>query len=212
MVKVTWLGHACFLIEGKEARLLIDPYKGGVFPGFDIYLTAFEDKIGRIDYVISTHDHADHNYFAISPEAKKIRAVDKIDTKTDLGKGVLLECYRVDHGFGRGKCAGVLLTVDDVKVYHFGDTYKYNQRSLKGLKERNVDLALIPVGGLYTMGPKEAVEALQILNAKNVIPMHYKIPGKVTLVPHTLQDFLGEAEGKVVGKIVPLKIGESFEI
>ena len=105
----------------------------------------------------------------------------------------------------------MLLSVDGVKIYHFGDTFSPRLRELEEIGAAGVDVALVPVGGLYTMGPREAAEAIRALRPKKVVPMHYRIPGVVTLVPSTLDEFLEAASG-LEAEVVPLGVGESLEL
>lgn len=212
MVKLTWLGHACFLIEGKAAKILLDPYEPRAFPGFELDIHEFDELLADVSVVISTHDHADHNYFDAAPTASKVKAIEVAGREVEVAPGATMLSHLVDHGAGRGPCAAVLLTVDSVKVYHFADTYSPRLSELESIGSKGVDVALVPVGGLYTMGPREAVKAIRALKPKKVIPMHYRIPGVVTLVPSTLDQFLGAARGVVEAEVVPLSIGESVEV
>ena len=210
MVKVTWLGHACFLISNKD-KVVTDPYEARCFPGFYLDLDEFKDLLEGVNVVLISHEHADHNYADPFKGARVVRGVEVIGRKLKVD-GVEVEVFEVDHGPGRGRCAGFLFKVDDVKFYHFGDTYRYDKEQMEKLKQVGVDVALVPVGGLYTLGPEEAVEALSIMEPKIAIPMHYRIPGKMEIVPHTVNDFLEKAKEKLKCEVRVLGLGGSTEV
>jgi L-ascorbate metabolism protein UlaG (beta-lactamase superfamily) len=67
--------------------------------------------------------------------------------------------------------AGLLIETDDLRVYHAGDTALFSDLALVGRK--GIDLALIPIGDRFTMGPEDAIEAVRLLAPKRVVPVHY---------------------------------------
>lgn len=213
---IRFLGHACFLIEHAKTKIVIDPYEGYAFPDFDISLEKYKDILKDVDYVISSHKHADHYYISdkLYPKAKYISGDEKIGKRDILKPGEIEISYlKVDHGPGRGKCAGILLKLNNKKIYHFGDTYRIEEGDIKKLIDEKIDIALIPIGGTYTLDPKEATEILLKIKPKKVIPMHYRTD-KNKIVPYTIEDFLKNKEKlKNAGiEIISLREGEVVEL
>lgn len=181
-MKITWLGHACFLLGGSR-RVLIDPF---------IPSGSFEVNP---DLVVLTHGHGDHVGEAIAIRRKTIAvneiakflssrgidaegmnvggtiSVDGVDvTMTPAIHSSWLEaggvcCYG-------GVACGYVIKMDDLRVYHAGDTALFSDMKLIGELYRP-DVALLPIGGRFTMGPREAMIAASYIGAPVVIPMHY---------------------------------------
>jgi L-ascorbate metabolism protein UlaG (beta-lactamase superfamily) len=196
--RVTWLGHAAFLIESPGgARVAIDPWIGNnpKFPkGFDF---------GRLDVVAATHGHFDHfgedgvalakssgaTVVAIFELAVHCGAsgVEKVSGMNKGGSqkvaGVEFRMVHAVHSAGTSgagretnfpsdPCGYVLTFEDGFRVYHAGDTNVFSDMSLIG-ELYEPDLALLPIGDLYTMGPREAAKACELLGVPRVIPMHW---------------------------------------
>jgi len=173
MPSIIWLGHASFCIEGKKLVVYIDPWK-------------LSNTKKKADLILVTHEHYDHcsaddiekikkgNTLIIAPnecEAKlgKIKAVKPGDSLTvnDI-KIEAVPAYNTNKKFHpkeNGK-VGYILTIDGQRIYHAGDTDFIPEMSRLG----NIDIALLPVGGIYTMAAEEAVK---IIKPKLAIPMHY---------------------------------------
>lgn len=175
---IKWLGQSGFKIIAKEGKTIyIDPYK---IPG----------NAPKADFIFITHSHFDH----FSPESiakirsektlifcpsdvapkigGKVRTVKPGDAfETEGIKVEVLPAYNIDKEFhpkGSGGLAFVL-EISGQRIYHAGDTDFIPE--MKELK--NIDIALLPVGGTYTMNWQEAAEAVKAFNPKMVIPMHY---------------------------------------
>lgn len=177
MIKnIHWLGHASFRIDAGDKTIYIDPYK--IAPGSL-----------KGDIILVTHDHFDHN----SPEdISKIRKdstvivaplqvaaklegnVQGVEPGQSIAvEGIAVEAvpaYNTNKEFHQKKngWVGYIVTVDGVRIYHSGDTdYIPEMHALK------VDVALLPVGGTYTMTAEEAAQAVGAIKPKIAIPMHY---------------------------------------
>jgi len=178
---VKWIGHAAFLLEDKQ-RIYIDPYK-------------LSRNFGSADVIFITHSHYDHlsiddikkvagpETIIVAPaEAKSKLAGFKTELVEPLKKysikGVDFETVpaynvkkeRLNFHPKANNWVGYIINVNDKRIYHAGDTDKIEE--MKGIR---CDLALLPIGGTYTMDLNEAVEATKLINANYFAPMHYKI-------------------------------------
>lgn len=174
--QIHWLGHASFLISGRRT-IYIDPYQ-----------IQFAGEVG--DMILITHDHHDH----CSPDDVKwlrkgetvivvppscvgqfkgdVRAVKPGDVLNI--KGVTIEvvpAYNVNKAFHPKEAGGVgyiVTTVEGMRIYHAGDT-----DLIPEMAQVKADVALLPVGGKYTMDAAEAAEAANLIKPKLAIPMHW---------------------------------------
>jgi L-ascorbate metabolism protein UlaG (beta-lactamase superfamily) len=169
-MKIKWYGHAAFLITSDMGtKFIIDPYEPGAFGGQLSY-----GKIkDQADFVLITHDHADHNYIKDLPET--LQVVRGSGSKTT--KGVSIKGISTYHDPSKGRERGpntvFTFKVDNIQVCHLGDLGHI--LSDKELTEIGmVDVLLIPVGGYFTIDPKEATHVAEQIKPKVVIPMHFK--------------------------------------
>jgi L-ascorbate metabolism protein UlaG (beta-lactamase superfamily) len=195
--RITWLGHSTVLVEtAKGTRILIDPFiaQNPKYPK-DFVLPA------KIDYILLTHGHGDHISDAVPVAAKHgstvvaiyelaayVAAKGVIETiGMNLGGTVQLDdvaatMVEAKHSAGAqdeqgthyvGVAAGYVLTITDGPVlYHAGDTAVFGDMKL--IRELyGPEVAMLPIGGHFTMGPKEAALATQFLAPKIVLPLHF---------------------------------------
>jgi L-ascorbate metabolism protein UlaG (beta-lactamase superfamily) len=153
----------------------------------DPYDIPSDSGLEKADYILVTHEHFDHL------DIKAIRELSKPETIVVVPSGCIVEgyktceleiggeekldgisvktvpAYNVNKAFHpKGSGVGYIMEIDDVKIYHAGDT-----DYIPEMKEIEVDVALIPVGGTYTMDLEDAKKALEDIKADVVIPMHY---------------------------------------
>ncbi len=173
--KIVWLGHASFLIESDIGKIYIDPWK---LKGGD-----------KADYILITHSHMDHlsedDVNALKKEttvivgppdvAEKIPGTVLIapGEKKEVGK-LKIEghaAYNIEKEFHprSNNWVGFVADIGGFRIYHSGDTDVIPE--MKNVND--IDVALLPVGGTYTMTPEEAAEAVKIIKPKKVIPMHW---------------------------------------
>lgn len=191
-MKITFVGHSCFYIEGSKT-LLIDPFLEGN------PLTDKKPADFMPDYILVTHGHSDHLGDAVqiarncgAPVVSTVELVrwlegEEIPTigfnqggTVDLG-GVKVKMVPALHGSDiqtksgyqyAGLACGYLIDIDDHLLYHAGDTGLFGDME-KVIGRRPLDIACLPIGGYYTMDPADALTATHWLKAKTVIPMHY---------------------------------------
>ena len=160
-----YLGHASVKIKTSNGTVIyIDPAFG-------------DDYSEPADIVLITHLHSDHyqlsristdkKYKLIMPEQALIAGVYQ---KLDI-QGIKVEsvpAYNENHL--KADTVGYILEFDGIKLYHAGDTSKIKE--MADLATKNITYALLPMEGVYNMGPEEATECAKIINAKNYIPIH----------------------------------------
>ncbi len=165
-MEITWLGHAAFRLRGKEATVLTDPY------GAEI---GFSPGKPTADIITVSHEHYDHNNVGCVPGTPKVvRGPGEYEIKGVRITGIAT-FHDAEGGKRRGKNTVYIIEMDDLVVAHLGDL-----GHIPGSEEvqamDNVDILLIPVGGNYTINATEAVEVVNLIEPKIVIPMHFKTP------------------------------------
>ena len=192
-MQLTWLGHACVLLTGSK-KILIDPFiEGGSVVDTDP------------DIVAVTHGHGDHlgetvalgkKTIAITEIAKYLTAKGVPAESMNIGgtaivDGVSFTMTPAEHsswieeaGIGcyGGNTAGFVIGIDGLKIYHAGDTALFSDMKLIG-DLYHPDVALLPIGGRFTMGIAEAMMAANFIGAKTVIPIHYNTWDKIAADP-----------------------------
>lgn len=191
-MNLTYLGHSCFLLETARARILIDPFLTG-----NPSATRQASEIA-CDFILVSHGHEDHSGDALEI-AKRNQAtiVANYEIAEYFGaQGAKTHGMNPGGGFnfpfGRVKLTlahhtssvkaglnpvylgvpcGLLIHADGKTVYHAGDTALFLDMQLIG--RAGLDVALLPIGDNYTMGPEDALTALDFLKPKLAVPMHY---------------------------------------
>lgn len=168
-MNIKFLGHASFLLTTSAGtRIITDPFDSNAYPG--------ALKYGRInenaDVVTVSHDHADHhatNLVSGGPMIIKGSGKFVADGVDIFG----VPTYHDDeHGVQRGKNTVFVLNVDGLRVAHFGDL-GHVLTGDQAAEVGSVDVALMPVGGFYTIDAKQATKVAEQVSARVVIPMHY---------------------------------------
>jgi len=170
-MKIKWYGHAAFLITSdRGVKIMTDPYDPN----------AYAEKLtyGKItdqaDLVLVSHDHPDHNFTkGLSGSPRIVKG----SSAAEKSKGIPIKAISTFHDPSRGSERGpntiFTFNVDDIQVCHLGDLGHI--LSPKETAEIGpVDLLLIPVGGFYTIDPKEATQVAEGIKPKVLIPMHFK--------------------------------------
>lgn len=156
--KITYLGHACFMIESSDGTIIvIDPYFDNSVP----HLTLKKDL--KANYVFCSHEHRDHNareYIKLSSNHKKIE----------------VEEYLIPHDNEGGRLRGMntirVFHIDNLRIAHLGDIGVIpNEKIINTLKD--VDVMLVPINGFYTLGAEDIFKLYKLTTPKIIVPMHY---------------------------------------
>lgn len=168
-MEITYLGHSCFKLKGKQGTVVTDPYGA---------------KIGKTmpsvsaDIITVSHGHFDHNNIkAVSGTARKDHPWIADACGEYEVAGISMFGYKTFHDNAEGKERGnnivFSIVMDGVNVVHLGDLgHSLSDDIVEKLG--NVDVLLVPVGGTYTLDPAAAAEVIQEIEPSYVIPMHYR--------------------------------------
>jgi len=229
--KIMWLGHAGFQITTSTGRvILIDPWFDGN-PSFPAAMKQFP----RVDLILVSHGHSDHSGSVVSlagAHNAPVAAIYELAlwfgsngvAKTlPMGKGgtqqigdVAVTMVQAIHSSSvedggkniyAGEPAGFVVGLPGgFKLYHAGDTTVFGDMKIIG-ELYKPDLACLPIGDLYTMGPREAAYAIRLLGVHHIIPMHYGTFSPLTGTPDALRQLTQDIAGL---EIHALKPGESI--
>ncbi|KKQ74362.1 MAG: putative Zn-dependent hydrolases of the beta-lactamase fold protein [Candidatus Woesebacteria bacterium GW2011_GWB1_38_5] len=165
---IVYLGHSSFKLKGKKATVITDP--------FDPVYVGLKYPKNDADIVTVSHNHNDHNKVDLIDNVKmvingageyEIMGVSIIGIETD---------HDASGGEERGKNIIFILEVDGLRIAHFGDLgHKLSEKLMEQMGD--IDVLMIPVGGEYTIGHKQAVDIAKEFESPYVLPMHYKMPG-----------------------------------
>ena len=225
MLNLTFLGHSCFMFNDGKYSVLIDPYiRGNPLAGVSV------DDI-NVDYILITHGHGDHLGDAVEL-AKKNSAT--IITNFELAEycaknGVektaglhigggadfpfgSIKLTIAHHGsaidpdltYG-GNPVGFIVRMAGKVIYHAGDTGLFMDMKLIGELD-NIDVALLPIGGYFTMDFRDAARAVEFLKPQKVIPMHYDTFDPIKTDPKAFAPLVNETGAECI----ILKPGHSY--
>jgi len=224
--KITFYGHATLGIQSGDYRLIVDPYFKGN-PACKVPLTDIQ-----ADYLLVTHGHSDHLGDAVELSQ---RTGARVICNTEVGdwlekRGVAVKALQVggswQYPFGHlrmtfalhssslpdGSCGGLaggflLTTRLGEKIYLAGDTGVFGDMSLIG--QEGLDLAALPIGGLYTMDPADALQAVKLLKPHVVIPIHYN---SVKSLQQDAALWKQQVEQETESHVVVLRPGEGYKL
>jgi len=232
--KITWLGHAAFRIETPSGKvILIDPWvlSNPMCPEQD-------KKFDRIDTMLVTHGHFDHIADAVElgkkfkPQIVGIYELcvwlesKGVTNANGMNKGGTLKVGEIEvtmvhavHScgikdgdqiiYGGEACGYIIRLPGGLTIYHAGDTAVFSDMKIIG-ELYAPDLALLPIGDHYTMGPREAALAIRLLNVRHVIPMHFGTFPPLVGRPEQLRQLTQDIHGLEIHELKPGEtLGES---
>ena len=205
-MNIVWHGQSFFEIvakdkESKELKIVIDPFDESI--GLKVPKT--EARI-----LLITHQHPDHsNKKAISNSAFLIEEPGEYEINGVHIKGIPVFHDDVQ-GKERGEVIAYVIETEDIRICHLGDFGQKELTSEQLDQLGDIDILMVPIGGVYTIDAKGASKIISQIEPKLVIPMHYQIP-KLKLKLNSLEQFLKEMGSSVVEPQKKLKI-KSFNL
>ncbi|MEM9411317.1 MAG: metal-dependent hydrolase [Planctomycetota bacterium] len=226
-IQLTWLGHATWMIQIGEHRIILDPFlndnPAATLPPSEI----------KADYVLISHGHFDHvtdaaeianqndatiiavfeiaSWFAENHGVKNTIGMNiGGSTKTNFGAVKMtpaIHSSQLPDGSSGGCPGGFVLMAENKKIYFACDTALFSDMALIG--KMGIDVAVLPIGDLFTMGIEDSIEAIKFINPKKVIPTHYNT------WPPIEQDASSWAEkvkSETNAEPMTPNVGDSFEL
>ena len=189
--RIRWLGHAAMALETVGYKILIDPFFTG---NPKAAITADQ---AEADFILISHGHGDHVGDSIAiAQRTGATVISNYEISVWLEQNGLKKVHGQQHGggfnhpFGRVKltlafhgsalpdgsnggnpCGFLIYLKDGKKIYHAADTGLFGDMKLIG--EEGIDLAILPIGDNFTMGPDDSVRAIQLIEPEQVIPIHF---------------------------------------
>jgi L-ascorbate metabolism protein UlaG (beta-lactamase superfamily) len=169
-MEISFVGHSCFRLRGRDASVVIDPYGKG------IGLATLVPSRFSADVLAITHEHPGHNNRAmVGGDPKVITGPGEYEVKGVSIQGVA--AYHDDENGARlGRVTMYSITLDDVVIAHLGDL-GHGLSEAQQAQLGTIDILLLPVGGGNALSATQAMAVANQLEPKVVIPMHYKLPG-----------------------------------
>ncbi len=228
--RVRWLGHSCLLIEADGQDILIDPFLTG-----NPKAAETAEKVPA-DLVLISHGHGDHvgdavaiagrtgatvlsNYEIGTWLQQAPRSLEKVHGLQHGGGVTLPGGLRVkltlafhgsalpDGSNGGNPCGFLITCPDGTKIYDAADTGLFGDMALIG--EEGIDLAFLPIGDYYTMGPDDALRAVKLIRPRFVIPIHYNTFPPIT---QDAQAWASRVKSETSTTPVVLQPGDWYEI
>lgn len=227
MLTISYLGHSAFALEADGRQVLVDPFLSG-----NPKASAKPDDFNPVA-ILLTHAHDDHvgDTVEIAKRAKAT-TVSTFELGVWLGHQGVEGAIAANHGgtvafeggtvkltpawhtssYGEnfvapGVPAGLMVRFGGRTVYFAGDTCLFGDMALIG--DEGLDVAVVPIGDLFTMGPDDAVKAVKFLHPKLVIPCHYNT---FPAIEQDADAFKKAVESETKAKCAPLQPGQSLQV
>jgi L-ascorbate metabolism protein UlaG (beta-lactamase superfamily) len=230
--RVQWLGHAALLVEGEGRKVLIDPFLTG-----NPKAAARAEEVSA-DLILISHGHGDHVGDAVAiakrtgatvasnyeiglwlQQPKQGLAESKVQGLQHGGSFPFDNAVRVkltlafhgsalpDGSNGGNPCGFLLTFPDGIRIYDAADTALFGDMALIG--EEGIDLAILPIGDYYTMGPDDALRAIKLLKPRFVLPIHYNTFPPIT---QDVDAWATRVKAETSADPVVLQPGDWFEV
>ncbi|UCG82739.1 MAG: MBL fold metallo-hydrolase [Dehalococcoidia bacterium] len=163
-MEITWLGHSCFRIRGKEATIVTDPFDKTL--GYPV-------KKPTASILTVSHQHPQHSFITgVTGNPKIVSRPGEYEIANVFINGITT-FHDADRGESRGKNTVYVIQIEEVSICHLGDLgHVPTAEQIEQMS--SIDVLMVPVGGGTTIGATEAVETISLLQPKIVIPMHFK--------------------------------------
>jgi L-ascorbate metabolism protein UlaG (beta-lactamase superfamily) len=220
-MELTWLGHSSFRLDADGKRIYIDPFLNG-----NPKCPEGEQTPERVDIVAITHGHGDHVGDAVDLAKKHgatviapVELADRLGSQgvenvKDPNKGGTVDIdgvrFTMTHaqhsssdndGNYTGEPCGIVVRAEGKSVYFAGDTNVFGDMQNVIARLYKPDVAVLPIGDHYTMGPEEAALAVELLGVKRVVPCHWGTFPALTGTPDALAEKVGS--GVTVERVEP---------
>jgi len=192
MLNLIYLGHSCFLLDDGKYKIIIDPFISGN------PMAKAKAKDIKVDYILLSHGHGDHLGDALElAKNNDAMVISNVEIVTYCANNGVKKTAGLNIGGGAdfpfgslkftiahhssplgpnmtygGNPAGFIIRIDGKVIYHAGDTGLFMDMKLIGELDK-IDIALLPIGGYFTMDVNDAAKAVEFLKPKKAIPMHY---------------------------------------
>ena len=226
-IEISWHGHNTWTIQTGSHRLVVDPFFD------DNPSSTLKSDDVEADFVLISHGHFDHiadaakianrtgaTCIAIFEIAQWLASEHSVSNTVgmNIGGGTdqlfgnmkltpAIHSSQLPDGSNGGVAGGILLTIDQKKVYFACDTALFSDMQLIG--RGGIDLAVVPIGDLFTMGPAESVEAIKLLRPKLVMPCHYNTWPPIE---QDAGDWAESVRSNTDCEPIVMKSGESFDL
>jgi L-ascorbate metabolism protein UlaG (beta-lactamase superfamily) len=225
-LQVTWYSHACLMIDTGDAKLIVDPFLTG-----NPLAPVSADEV-QADYILVSHGHGDHvgDTVAIAQRTGATvisnfeihnwlvgQGLEKAHPQ-HIGGGFDFPWGRVkltiahhgsslpDGSYGGNPC-GFLFYIQGRKIYHACDTGLFYDMKLIG--EEGIDLAVLPIGDNFTMGPEDSLRAVQLIAPRQVLPIHYDT---FDVIQQDAAAWKTRVEDETAARVALLKPGETLDL
>jgi L-ascorbate metabolism protein UlaG (beta-lactamase superfamily) len=225
-IQITWFGHATWQIQAPPHWIIVDPF-------FDENPVCEKsaDKV-ECDYILLTHGHFDHVADAVSIAKRtgaqvlsnyeisnwlRKQGVASVmgmnlggSFKTKFGSVKMtpaLHSSMLPDGTDGGVAGGFVLECESNRIYFAGDTALFSDMSL--IARKPIDVAILPIGDLFTMGIEDSIEAIKLLKPEYVLPSHY---GTWPPIKQDVKDWANRVKAQTSAVPIVLKSGESFTL
>ena len=227
MTRLTWLSHGGWMIETEEHRILLDPFLTDN-PAAKIPV----QQLPKVDHILISHGHFDHvadaatiakqhdaTIVAIYEIADWFTKTQNVESTVGMNIGGQIELpfgsvkmtpalhsSQLPDGSYGGEPAGFLVTIEGTRIYFACDTALFSDMKIYA---ENVDVAVLPIGDVFTMGIDDSVAATKLINAKKVLPAHYDTWPPIA---QNANEWVARIQTETTAEPVVLAVGESIDL